>query len=413
MGLLDYLRSFWGPTTKPRFAKLFLAEARRVRPQSTFVYNEHSFSIHYDADGIVNLTNFYQEYLQLPKERQGPALTQFAQALLISDNFQLPADFEDVHPDLLPVVRSRMYFESVRLQTATAHKTLRSADNFPHQVLAGNLAVSLVYDLPQVMQTILNEQLEMWGVSLYEALEAATENLKQMGGIQVMQLGKGSYVSCCGDNYDASRLLLNGFLDQLQVEGDLIAMVPNRDLLIITGSEDLDGQEKMLALAFQSLQQPRPISTITFRREEDGFAVWLPERTSPHFEQFQQLQHHTVSQEYADQKEMLEQFHEACGEGPFVATFQLVEDEARVRTSYCVWGEGVSTLLPEADTLCLMRVPGEGTKPEETLFLPWDSVVQQCGHLFMPTEHYPTRWKVDSFPDAEDWERLKPLAIRM
>lgn len=416
MGFWDYIRSFWEPPSKAQFVRLFLKEARQVRPETQFTYNEANFAIHYGEDGLVNLTNFYQEYLQLSREHRPAALKRFVGALLVSGNFEIPADFEDVHPDLLPVIRSRMYFESARLQAATSKKTLNAPADFPFQILAGNLAVSLVYDLPNVMQSILGDQLQTWGVTLYEAIEAATENLKQMGSVQIVQLGKGTYVSCSGDNYDASRLLLSGLLDQLEVKGDLIAMVPNRDLLIITGSEDLEGQESMLALGFQSLQQPRPISTFALRREFGGFSVWLPDAASPHYKQFKELQQQTIGQEYVDQKDLLDQLHEACQEDVFVASYQLLEANSGNRTSFTVWSKGIPTLLPEADAIVLAvfdstpgDVPSEKAKVAESLVVPWEAVRQQCSHLMTPTDYYPPRWKVESFPDEEDLAKLRQV----
>ncbi|MFO0882676.1 MAG: hypothetical protein U0894_00560 [Pirellulales bacterium] len=122
MGLWDYIRSFWGPPTKDRFAKLFIKEAKRICPDLSFVYDKPNFAIKYDKDGVIYLTNIYLEHLQLPKESRADCIKTFASSILLTRNFEIPTDFADVHPDLLPVVRSRSYFESIRLQGAIEAK---------------------------------------------------------------------------------------------------------------------------------------------------------------------------------------------------------------------------------------------------------------------------------------------------
>ena len=83
------------------------------------------------------------------------------------------------------------------------------------------------------MRSIIQEDLDKWGVSLYEALEAARRNLEQMGNIAFASLqndaGDGVYFSAVGDNYDASRLVMLDLIRKFQVRGDYVAMVPNRE----------------------------------------------------------------------------------------------------------------------------------------------------------------------------------------
>ena len=123
--------------------------------------------------------------------------------------FELPEDFADIHPDLLPVVRSRFYLESVALQSRA-----RGGEGVavPQQPIGDHLSLSLVYDLPQAMRSIIQDDLDKWGISFYEAVEAARSNLEQMGNIAFASLqsqsGEGVYISATSDNYDASRLVM-------------------------------------------------------------------------------------------------------------------------------------------------------------------------------------------------------------
>ena len=91
------------------------------------------------------------------------------------------------------------------------------------------------------MRSIPQSNFDAWGVTFYEALEVAekpvTLPLKFIGP----QQAKGVYLSAAGDSYDGSRLLLTDLIRQFHVKGDPIAMIPNRDNLIVAGSDDVEG----------------------------------------------------------------------------------------------------------------------------------------------------------------------------
>src|SRR6202011_4912262 len=118
----------------------------------------------------------------------------------------------------------------------------------PEYEVGSHLVASLAYDLPQAMVSVSKERLEKWGVTYYEALEIARENLEQTP-FTYAEIGKGCYAFATGDSYDACRLLLPSRVEQLRVTGDLIAMVPNRDSLLVTGSDDAQGLKIMVELA--------------------------------------------------------------------------------------------------------------------------------------------------------------------
>src|SRR5262245_32449654 len=83
----------------------------------TLNYNPQQFLIERDGAGFINLANLYHEYCQAPRNHRQSVLHRFIRGCLGTSNFELPEDFADVHPDLLPVVRSRFYLESIGLQS--------------------------------------------------------------------------------------------------------------------------------------------------------------------------------------------------------------------------------------------------------------------------------------------------------
>jgi hypothetical protein len=260
--------------------------------------------------------------------------------------------------------------------------------------------------MPQAMRSIIQDDLDKWGVTFYEAVEAARRNLEQMGNVAFASLqgqaGEGIYFSANGDNYDASRLVMLDLIRKFQVRGDYVAMVPNRDTLIITGSEDDAGLAVMIKAAEDSFDKPRPISTIALRLEGDNWESWLPEPSSPHYAKFHELKVRTVGMEYNDQKDLLDQIHTKTGDDVFVASFSAVQQKETGRiTSYAVWADGVPTLLPETDDVLLLRGNPQSEEIQVAASGSWQRVREIAGDLMQPMGFYPERYRVAEFPSDQ------------
>ncbi len=89
---------------------------------------------------------------------------------------------------------------------------------------------------------------------------------------------------------------------------------------------------------------------------EDGeWLDWLPSEGHPLRRRFLDLRTDWLGPERTEQKQLLEQTHEADGFEHFVASLPAVPREDGGRTTYTVRGEGVETLLPEADKVVLIK----------------------------------------------------------
>jgi Protein of unknown function (DUF1444) len=413
VGWLDFL---FGPPSRDKFAHIVMGELRKLGRDGAMKYDREQFVIERGSDGFINLANLYHEYCQSPRNQRGKVLDRFIRGCLGTSGFELPEDFADIHPDLLPVVRSRFYLESVILQSRARGG---EAVAVPQQPIGEHLSLSLVYDLPQAMRSIIQDDLDKWCVSFYEAVEAARGNLEQMGNVAFASLqnegGEGVYISATGDNYDASRLVMLDLVRKMPVRGDYIAMVPNRDTLVLTGSEDKAGLEMMCKIAEESFQKPRPISTIALRLVGDEWESWLPEPSSAGYAKFHELKLRTVGMEYNDQKELLDQIHEQTGQDLFVATFSAVQHKSTGRiSSYSVWSDGVDTLLPETDDVVLLRPNPAADKLEVAAAGSFERVRDVAGELMQPQGTYPERYRVLEFPSTDqlaeigkrDWPEL-------
>jgi uncharacterized protein YtpQ (UPF0354 family) len=298
------------PPTKDQFAQLMMDAIHKAGETGEIAYEQEEFRLRGEGKkgSIIFLSNAHQEYCSAPAEQREKILKRCVRNWFVHLR-QMPEEFEDARPDLFPVVRARSYFDLTRLRMEVEG---HQAPPWPHEVLGEHLAVGLVYDFPDSMWSIPQGALDGWGVSFYEALEVARQNLTEFKHAFVgPESGEGVYLSASKDSYDSSRLILTEIVRQFRVKGDLIAMVPNRDTLIVVGLEDKAGLKAMVAMAKEGLTKPRPISGIAVRLEGDEWTPWLPGPSHPQYPEFRSLQLHSHGQDYGERT----QPHRQVGQG--------------------------------------------------------------------------------------------------
>lgn len=400
MGLRD---RFFGPPSRDKFANLVMEGLRRSGETREILYDREQFSLRVEDEHgqTANLVNLYAEFCSAPREQREAVLRNTIRSWFVSGK-EIPGSYEDAAYDLLPTIRSRSFIEFTILQLANDGNR---GPNWPYQIVGEHLALGLVYDLPQAMRSISQDDLDHWDVSFYEALEKARENLARLGEQVFVGIADRAYVSATGDNYDASRLILLDAVRQLTVQGEHVAMVPNRDTLIITGSEDEEGLSIMASLGEDAFRKPRPMTALTFRLEGDEWTPWQPPRSCSSYKQFQSLRAQSIGQEYTDQKELLEKTLRREEDEVFIASYMAMRNNTTGEiASFCSWADGVPTLLPRTDRIAFIR------EHSEPILVPWERAEQVVGHLITPQDIYPERVRVEDFPTPEEFERLRKLA---
>ncbi len=377
-------------TSKDDFAKLLMDRIHQAGEKGEIAYDPEEFCLRRKGDlrATMPLGNAYNEYITADDADGCDRVVKARVRLWFSAYRQFPEDFQDAKSDLLPVVRSRAYFELASLE----HE---SGVNEPREVLGEHFGIGLAYDFRESIWLVPQAVLNAWGVGFHAALEAAMENLQSLDARFIAPiLGNGIYVSASGDSYDASRLLLKDAIRQFHVSGEPIAMIPNRESLIVVGSEDRAGLSKMVRLAREALNGPSPISGIALRFDGDGWTPWMPPPSHPTFKEFERFRFWTLGLDYANQKELLDKLHEKNDEDVFVATFGVIQlPDGRV-CSQAAWGQDLDTKLPKTDLVGFVN-GGELRLAE------WEKVVAVAGDLMEPLGMYPPRYRVREFPSQE------------
>lgn len=396
--------AFWSrllarPMTQDRFARLLMKRVRESGDTRPVEYVRDSFELRREDGGRMFLGNLYAQYQRSAKEQHEGLIRSFLTTWHTA-GFETPDDFDDVRADLLPALRSRMYL----VNTEEMFRESGQDSDMPYQVIGEHLAATLVYDLPQSMMTVNADQLETWGVTFYEAMEVAKRNLTETT-TEYAQLGS-MYALAVGDAYDATRLLLTETIEQMEVPGDTLAAVPNRERLYVCGSEDEEGLLLLSKAVEQDLNHERSITGVLFRLRDDEWEPWLPPQDHPAYDAWRLLALQSHGQDYAEQKALLDKRHAKEQADVFLASFSAMEDEASGSvTSWCSWAEGIESWLPETDEVIFTSI----LAPDDVKLrarASWDEVRAVAGDLMEPLELYPPRWRVTGFPSDEALAQL-------
>ncbi len=319
-----------------------------------------------------------------------------------SDSQPVPKDYTTARPRLLPVIRAA---DDLGIAKLTAQRL--ATDREPWKAwlsrpLVGDLVIAIVCDAPNALAYVTEESLSDWSRSYEEVLEDALSNLRDLpeaGGWK--EVHSGVWSGEWGDAYESSRLLLPDLIHRLGVP-DPVAMVPFRNSIVVTSARNAPGIAAMAALVRISLETSN--RWLSFQPIQLDGQVWRPYEPMPeHRPLFDELRQQEQAATYAQQKELLDDWHQQTGVDIFVASYQLLSRKGESTRSFGTWSKGVDTMLPRSDVVAL------NSADEQTplVLVPWDDLIELAGGLMEETDLRPPRWRVRSFPRSEIVEALR------
>lgn len=399
MGLLD---KFFGPPSREAFAREVMDGLRAVG-RGPLRYDASEFKIlgGEKGDDQIYLGNVYDEYCAAARADRKAVVARFVRAVAMTRD--IPTEnVQDALPRLRPRVRERCYLDVRRLMVQASG---REAPELPHRVLGESFIVTLACDFPDSMVEVSKDMLSTWGLSFDDALGRARENLWDASKERLRQVAPGVWLSPWRDNYDASRLVLHDLVWQHEVRGAHVALAPNRDTLVVTGSEDAAGLGRAFALAEAALQEPRPMGGRPLLLEKTAWVPFALAAGHPQFAGFRKLELMTLSRDYAEQKDLLEASLARKGEDVFVATYNAVQRQDGALSSYAAWSDGVTTLLPVSEQVAFIR-PSAPKEGQILGMAPWARVRSVAADLMTPMGLYPERFRVGRFPPQDQLSRI-------
>jgi hypothetical protein len=397
MGLWQKL---FGPPDKDGFAQKMIKLLRESGEDRPLEYDSEEFLLRLGESHQIFLGNVYDEYLAEPRAGRKELLARFVRVAHSADRDH-EMSFAEAKGRLLPRVRERFYHESIRLNALKSSEKDGEFKPFPTRLLNDHLTVELVIDLPDKVGVMSAMQLDDWGVSFDDAIAIGRENFWKLSTKSFDQLGPGLYVSSVGDTHDASRMFLHDLVWQHEVRGQHVVIPANRNVLLLCGSEDVDGLLKMAELADEVMQQPRAQTAMAFVLHDATWKPFLPPVGSPAYHPLRNLAIQSMMRDYDEQKGLLEKIFEKKGRDIFVGSASgMKRNIDQSIFTFSTWAENVETLLPETEYVAFGRDVGEG---EGALagFGRWERVVKVAGELMQRTVDYPPRYFVKSFPTPQ------------
>jgi hypothetical protein len=354
-----------------------------------------------NGDQVINLANFHLEYAGAPKGHRRILLQKYFSMLQTPPVSKL---WSLAQTKIYPLLRSR--YDRVTIEIDGRRKN----EPIPPRAgrrLIGNLDQILGYDHGASITQVKIETLAEWGVTLETAIDRAMANLRALPPPRWHARSEGVWQLESPDGYTESLLQVPRIFGDLPARGTPLAMIPNRGVLLATGSDEPNGLTALLSQARVSLQEaPWPLNGELFQISPAGIQLFVPSGNDA--KALASIQRIDISSVYAAQKTALEVHVQAIEDVAFVATFSLFrpEDSPHALISLCAWTAGISSLLPVTDKIALVRTEG-GSR--DVMQVSWTDAQRLVGHYFKETQEDPPRIRVDEFPTPEEWTALKAL----
>ena len=390
MGILDL---FNRTPTPAKFAKTVMQAARERGFDGPMEFDEANFRIVMGRNDFVNLHNFYRDYCQAPRAGREEVMARYSHLFVRSE---IPDAFDTARRNVLPVLRARTFLQAARFATlldASVKETRFAMADF-----SADATLMLAYDTEHLTRVLGMNQLETWGVPLEEAIAIARDNLRDLAAEQFVQISPTLFASDWNDAYDSSRLLLADLAHR--VAGPrAVAMIPTRGRMLLSATRSKGDLLGLLQNAKAAIDQDgRRVSTLMYEFVDGQALPYLPEDEEV-ASLLADLQRIALQEDYAEQKQLLEQVHEKQGVDVFVASYMLYKGEDERIFSAASWTESVEALLPRTDRVALVRMDAGG-QPQQAGIVGWEQIEAVAGHLMRPEpDTYPPRYRVGAFPE--------------
>ena len=304
---------------------------------------------------------------------------------------------------LRPGLRSEWYLNAAALGVAVQQGSGTWEHGVAHRSVGPGLVRVLLWDTPTTMALITDGQIKDWGSDFDQLWDVAVQNL----AADPAEQGWGLANDCCwtplsGDDYTAERMFIDGHLDMTGLTGDVVMFHPNRQTLILADPDDAAGIALAAQIAMSRATDANPITLIPYIGR--GLS-WRP-LTLPanHLaaDAVNALRLGELSNTYAQQKELLTAIYD---DDIFVASYTAFQVDERTVT-IASWTEGAATLLPRTDLISFVH--GLDDEPE-VVTVDWDHATEIIGARLEPTNHWPERWRVTSFPSPSELDQLRSI----
>lgn len=403
MGLLN--KMLRREPTRDGFANLVIRRFSKAG-MSNFEYRAADFSIQRrGTTNAVFLHNVFQNYCQSDAQGREAILTRFVNAFAADS--KIPTDLESAKKGFMPVLRDFRYISLGRL--ALESRSTANIQLTPELPFAPELNILCACDFEDSMSLVNQDKLQTWGISLKHAVETAKENLRDRTDPNgLTELRDGVHLGTWNDSYESARLILTDYFYRLNLQGDPVAFIPNRDILFVCGELDPAAMSFILEEGSKThFENGYPLSPNLYVLRDGRWEMFTP--GEPRLRRLLlEVQKRREATDYSEQQKYLNVIYGRENKDTSIAGCQLYKKDDGTYFTHTVWSRGVDSLLPVTDEVTLFLNP-EAPEGDSSEFLrvPWKKACNQLGSLMEPVEGMiPRRVRVRSFPDAAMLEEL-------
>ena len=220
-------------TDQKQFADLVIHCLRNNGETRPIHFDDKRFAILIEAAPdkmlIVSLNDAYKECSNFSTEQYEEIIARHVK--IWTGGHNVPKDYTDALSKIGLSLRRSGFFER--------------NPGCVHWNVTRELSVALVYDDGEALHDVYETSLVDWQVEKQVSFEDALVNLFKSGWL-FEQVGHIFRSRTC-DSYDAARMVFTDAFRALPLKGDPVILVPDRDCLVVTGSDDLDGLTQMAA----------------------------------------------------------------------------------------------------------------------------------------------------------------------
>lgn len=260
--------------------------------------------------------------------------------------------------------------------------------------LVGDVVACCIEERAAGLRFVTHGDLSEWQVDAATALADAKANIRALPFV-ISDPMPARYVFH-DDSFQAARFVNPQMFEGIPVRGEWVAVIPDRDTFFVADSEDLETVAGLAGLALRQLEAgERTITGSAFVLRAGSWQVYEPPQALRALFTNVALQYR--ANDWKGFKAVLEKDLARNGEDIFVAPLQVYEQpDDDTNFSVAVWSRGVETILPQAD-----RVLFYDDRSETARIAHWNDVVGVIGAEMHQQPGLPNRYRVTSFPSAE------------
>jgi hypothetical protein len=393
MGILDIFRG----SKDERIARRVIAELRKLGDTRRLEYSANdgvilAYEGGEERSGTLGLHNLRHELDRADKSEHDEIYQRYASGLTLEAS-KVARAYSDVRDTLGVLLKDLNYPSYIELMNRVELGATKS-DPLVWRPVVADVIACVVQENVNSLAFVKQSDLETWQVDAGQVLEDAVAN------VRAREMEIHAIENCHGvlaqDSFIAARLLCTEKFSGLSLNGLPVAVIPDRDTLFVTGSEDEDGIASLSRLVNRQLvEATRHISMRPLVLTAEGWREFEPPQTA--HAAFGNAIRVFDGNNWAAFQALYEKDLKERGEDVFVAQLSVHEDKSSgdCFTSF-VWPRGVDSIFPQADRVHFFE---DDSTPLRVAF--WPEVVRVMGSEMQRQPDLPIRFRVNAFPTSE------------